>query len=167
MTSSWFRHQGALQAILHDGFWKSDHDLLIVFHSNFLSGMYDFQDNKVLLPTGYDVIVISPLGGVLHRFCWQNLKERSCFIIMVRWHISRICYRFEIMRHFILAGNCPLRPILGCYCGKTPQNFTTTHFSSPKGSSLHQTASFELLCAKIGSRVGAVALLKNKKNKKN
>jgi len=43
-----------------------------------------------------------------------------------------------------------------------PPTFTTTHFSSQKGSSLHQTASFDLLCAKIGSQVWAVALLKNK-----
>jgi len=34
-TSSWFIHQGALHAIFHDGFWKSDHDFLIVIHSNF------------------------------------------------------------------------------------------------------------------------------------
>jgi len=34
-----------------------------VFHSNFLSVMHGFRDNEVLLPTGNDVIVISPLGG--------------------------------------------------------------------------------------------------------
>jgi len=33
MTSSWFLSQGAPQAILHDEFWKSDHDFLIAFHS--------------------------------------------------------------------------------------------------------------------------------------
>jgi len=49
---------------------------------------------------------------------------------------------------------------------KISPNFRITHFSSPKGSSLHQTASFELLCAKIGSRVWAVALLKNVNIKK-
>jgi len=46
-----------------------DYDFLIVFDSNFLSGMHGFPDNVVLLPTGYDIIVISPLGGVSHRFC--------------------------------------------------------------------------------------------------
>jgi len=39
-------------------------------------------------------------------------------------------------------------------------------FLIQKGSSLLRTASFELLCVKIGSRVCAVALLKNKKVKK-
>jgi len=76
MTSSWLRRQGALNAILHDGFWKSDHDLLIVFHSNFLSGMHGFRDNEVLLQGGYDVIVISPLGGTSGNFSWRILKER-------------------------------------------------------------------------------------------
>jgi len=30
-----------------------------VFHNNFVSGMHGFWDNKVLLQTGYDVIMIS------------------------------------------------------------------------------------------------------------
>jgi len=55
---------GAPQAIFHDGFWKSDHDFLIVFLSNFLSEMHSFRDNKVSLPTGYDVIMISRLGAL-------------------------------------------------------------------------------------------------------
>jgi len=59
---------GGDHAILHDGFWKIDFDFLIVFHSNFLSSMHGFRDNEFLLPTGYDVIVISPLGGVLADF---------------------------------------------------------------------------------------------------
>jgi len=131
MTSSWLCRQGALNAIFHDGLWKSDHDLLIVFHINFLSGMhgfwdikvllqgeydvivisllggasgdfYDrfwksdhdflitfysnylsgmlcFRDNEVLLQAVYDVIVISPLADVSHRFCWRNLKEQPQF----------------------------------------------------------------------------------------
>jgi len=41
---------------------------MIVIHSNFLSAMDGFRDNEVLLPTGYDVIVISPLGSVFRRF---------------------------------------------------------------------------------------------------
>jgi len=41
----------------------SDHDFLIVFHSNLLSLIHGFRDNEVLLQAGYDVMVISPLGG--------------------------------------------------------------------------------------------------------
>jgi len=67
---------GALYAILHDRFWKSDHDFLIAFHSNFSSGMHGFRDNEVLLPARYDVIVISPPGVALRSFAWRILKER-------------------------------------------------------------------------------------------
>jgi len=97
----------AFQVIFYDVFRKSDHDFLTAFLSNVLSEMHGFRDNEVYLPTGYDVNVISPLGGVPHRFCWRNLKERPSFIIMGHWHISRISYRIEVIRLFILAGNCP------------------------------------------------------------
>jgi len=68
MTTSWFLRQGALHAICLNGFWKIDHDLLIAFHCNFFSGMHGFRDNEVLLQTGYEVIVISPLGDVSGDF---------------------------------------------------------------------------------------------------
>jgi len=47
MTSSSVLRQETLHAIFHDGFWKSDHDFQIAFHSNFLSGMDGFRDNNV------------------------------------------------------------------------------------------------------------------------
>jgi len=72
----WFIRQGSLYAILHDGFWKSDHYFLIAFHSNFLSGMYGFRDNEVLLQAGYDVIVIFPPRRALRYITWRNLKEQ-------------------------------------------------------------------------------------------
>jgi len=77
MTSSSVLRQGALHAIFHDGFWKSDHEFLIAFHSNFLSGLYGFRDNEVLLQAGYDVIAISPPGGAPRDFLWRILKERK------------------------------------------------------------------------------------------
>jgi len=54
---------GSASANFHDGFWKSNHDFLIVFHTNFSSRMHGFQDNEVSLQAGYDVIVIFTLGG--------------------------------------------------------------------------------------------------------
>jgi len=75
MTSSWFRRQPSHHAIFHDGFWKSDNDFLIVFHSNFLSGMHGLRDNEVLLQAGYDVIVISPPGALqafFHDGFWKS-----------------------------------------------------------------------------------------------
>jgi len=56
MTSLLFIRQG------------SDHDFLIVLHSKFLSEMRDLRDNEVLLQAGYDVIVISSLGGTSSDF---------------------------------------------------------------------------------------------------
>jgi len=54
---------GALQAILHDIFWKICHDFLIAFYSNVLSGMHGFRDNEVYLVTDLAVIVSPPPGG--------------------------------------------------------------------------------------------------------
>jgi len=59
---------GALPALFHEEFRKSDHDFLIALHTNFLSGMHGFRDNEVLLQTGYDVIVIPPPGGASRDF---------------------------------------------------------------------------------------------------
>jgi len=123
MTSSSVLRQGALHAIFQYGFWKSDHDFLIGFQSTFLSRTHGFWDNEVLLPTGFDVIVISPLGGVLHRFCWRIRNNDPSFIIMVYWHISRISYHFEVVRHFIMPCNCPFRPNLGLSFGLNTPKF--------------------------------------------
>jgi len=79
MTSSSVLRQGALHAIFHDGFWKSDHDLPIAFHSKLLSGMHGFRDNEVLLQAEYDVIMISPPGSAPRDFSWRILKERPWF----------------------------------------------------------------------------------------
>jgi len=170
MTSSSVLRQRTLHTLFHDGFWKSDHDFqlmihsnfladvivisslggdagrcrrffMIAFHSNFLYAMHGFRDNEVLLPTGNDVIVISPPGGVSHRFCLRNLNNRPQFP-----NHSSLLY---------VAYLLPFRS----YSTLHPRSITTTLFSSSTGSSLHQTASFELLCAKIGSRVWAVALV--------
>jgi len=113
--TSWFLRQGALQAIFHDDLWKSDHDFLIVIHSNALSAMHGFWDSEVLLPTGYDVIVISLLGVSHAGFVDRIWKSDPCFIIMVHWHISRISYCFEVIQHFILDCNCKFWSILGVF----------------------------------------------------
>jgi len=81
MTSSWFLRKGSLQANFHDWFWKSDHYFLIAFLSNFLSGMHSFRDNRVSLPTGYDVIMISPLGSASGNFYDGFWKSNHDFLI--------------------------------------------------------------------------------------
>jgi len=130
-------------------FWKSEHDFLIVILSYFLSWMHGFRDKEVLLPTG-NVIVISPLGGISHRFCWRNLKKRPQFnnhasLTYFAYTVSEL---FDILFWLVIAHS---GPFYGCFGDNSPSNFTNTYLSSRKRFSLHQTASFELLCAKIGS----------------
>jgi len=54
----------------------SDRDFLIVIHSNFLATMYGFLNNKVVSPTGYDVIV-SPPPGSLQAIFFMTDAERA------------------------------------------------------------------------------------------
>jgi len=97
-TSSWFPCLGALHAILHDGFWKSDHDFMIAFHSNFLSAMHGFRDNVVLFQAGYDVIVISLPVGASRYFTWRILKEQPDFLIAFFSNVYLGCMPSRITR---------------------------------------------------------------------
>jgi len=75
LTSSWFLPQGALHAILQNGFWKSDHDFLIAFHSNFLSVMHGFQDNEVYCQpdmTSSSVLRQGALHAHFHDGFWKS-----------------------------------------------------------------------------------------------
>jgi len=130
--------------------------------------MHGFRVNEVLLLTGNDVIVIYLLEGVSHRFCWRYLKERPRFHSHGLLTYLAYLLPFRSYSLFVFGLQLPIPTNFRgvCFKAKTLLNFRITHFSSPKGSSLHQTASFELMCAKIGSRLWAVALLKNLKTKK-
>jgi len=112
MTSSSFLLQGTLYAILHDGFWKSDHDFLIAFHSNFLCGMHGFRDNEVLLQAEYDVLVIPPPRVDLRYFTWQILKERPRLYIHVQLTLFVYLERFRSYSTFFIWLGFP-------YCGRT------------------------------------------------
>jgi len=90
MTSSWFFRLGALHAILHDGFWKSDYDFLIAFRSNFLSAMHGFKDIEVFLPTGYDVIVSTPPGGAARTFHFHYGFWKSDHDFLIALHSNFI-----------------------------------------------------------------------------
>jgi len=84
-TSSWFviSTPGGASGNFHDGFWKCDYDFLIAFYSNFLSGMHGFRYNKVLLPAGYDVIVISQPGGASATFYDGFWMSDHYFLIVI------------------------------------------------------------------------------------
>jgi len=58
---------------------------------------------------------------------WKS--DHSFFIIMLHLHFSHISHRFGVIRHFILAGNCPLRPVLVVFLGwNTPKFLSYTFF---------------------------------------
>jgi len=163
MTLSSVLRQGALHALFHDGFWKSDHDFLIAFHSNFLSWIHGFRDNEVLWPTGYEFIVISLLGAFHTSVVDGIWKSDPGFIIMVYWHISRrLSYRFEVIRHFVSAGNCSIRPILGFCLGYNTSKFHNYTFLIPKRVFLTSDRIFWASVRK--NRFTSVALLNNKKS---
>jgi len=77
MTSSSALRLGALHADFQDGFWKSDHDFLIAFHSNFLSAMHGFRDKVVLFQAGCDDIVISPPGGATRHILITDYEKAT------------------------------------------------------------------------------------------
>jgi len=92
---------GGASGFFYDGFWKSDHDFLIVFHSNILSGMHGFRDNEVLLLTGYDVIVVSRLGfvfrliaAIIDPYMFRHVPEP--------W--KRECSRWNVAADYITSG---------------------------------------------------------------
>jgi len=61
----------------------------------------------------------------------------------------------EVIRHFLFAWDFPTgSEILGVFGENDPQNVKISKNTCLKGISLSQSASFELLCVKIGTRVG-------------
>jgi len=125
---------------------------MIVIHSNFMSALHGFQDNEVLLPTGYDLIVSPPPVGAARTFSWKILKERPWLpdIVSRIWRHRdfsargsfRLCYR-RILKE---------RPWL-------PDSVQSTCW---EGTSLRQTASFEQLCVKLSLSVWPVPVRKKK-----
>jgi len=108
MTSSSVLCLGALHAHFQVGFWKSDHNFLIAFHSNFLSGMHGFRDNVVLFLAGCDVIVISPPGGAAGSLLIADSERTTddpTFILVLHCNYTSIVHRFWFNELFMFAGN--------------------------------------------------------------
>jgi len=95
MPSSWFGRQGALHAIFHDEFWKSDHNFLIMFHSNFFSGMHGFWDNKVIMQARYDVIMISSPRGASNYYSFAFWKSEHDFLIVIQSNFLFVMHGFR------------------------------------------------------------------------
>ena len=66
--------KGALQVNSKRGFWKGDHDFILVFYGDQTPIMHRFRYNQVLLFAGNDVIVLSPREGAADKFQMWILK---------------------------------------------------------------------------------------------
>jgi len=81
-----------LYVLFLGGLWKSDYDFLIVINSNFLFAMHGFRDNEVLLPTGYDVIVVLLQGALyaLHDGFWKSDHDFLIFFEKTRFYCKPV-----------------------------------------------------------------------------
>ena len=151
---------GALHTVSNDGCWKSDHGFLLAFNSNFISIMQRFRKNDVFLLTGNYVMVIFQLGGAVHNFRWWILK---------RWHQVYLHALLTYFAYLQLLTSYPTFSFwLGfLYCRRNlwgfswkmiPRSQNSKKNAFLEGTSLCQTAFFELSCMKISSRVWAVCV---------
>jgi len=86
---------------------------------------------------------------------------------VVNWHVLSILNGFEVIRHFWFAWDFPTGgEILGVLGENNPQKVKISKNTCLEGTSLRQSASFELSCVQIGSRVWAVRVSKELKTKK-
>jgi len=138
MTSSWYLRQGAARTFSR---WlilcTSDQDFLKRFLSKFFLGFIVSEITWFYCKP--DMTSSSVLRHALFPdWFW---KSDPSFIIMVNRHISRVSHRFEVKRHFMLAGNCPFRPIVLVFKVKSPQ-ILQLHISYCKKSLLYTRPRF-------------------------
>jgi len=127
--------------------------------------MYGFWDSEVLLQAGYDVIVISSLGAfhtsLVDKIWWATrFHDHGSFTYFAYLLPFRSYSKFYLWLAIAYSDH-----FWGCF--KRSPKFQNYTFLIPKRVFLTLDRVFELLCAKIGSRVWAVALLKNKQKTKN
>jgi len=91
MTPSSVLLQGALHALFMTDSERAT-ITMIMFHSNFLSGM---RDNEVLFPTGYDVIVSLPPGDAARTFLDGFWKSDHDFLIALYSIFSAVMHGFQ------------------------------------------------------------------------
>jgi len=121
MTSSWFIRQGALNAIFFDGFWKSDHEFLIAFHSNFIFGMHGFRDNEVYCKLDITSPWFLRYGAFQAIFHYGFWKSDHDFLSVVNGNFCPNSNGFEVYSTFSLCVGFPFRQwTIGDFGGKWP-----------------------------------------------
>ena len=112
-------------------------------------------------------MVISPLGGVVYSFYWRILKGWPQVCIHALLKSFAYLQPFSSYSTFSVWLGFPYcQRNCGVFEENDPQKVKISKNTCLEGTSLRQTASFELSCVKIGSRVRPVHVAKNKKTKK-
>jgi len=118
------RFKGSLHTILHNGFWKSEHDFLIAIPINFIFAMHGFRDNDVLMQAEYNVIVISPPGGATRNFLMAD-SERATLSFHVQLTLFVYLERFRRYSIFCIWLGFPYilgDELVGFFGQNNPQN---------------------------------------------
>jgi len=128
MTASSVLRQRALQGIFYDGFWKSDHDLLIAFHSNFLSVMHVSEITwfycKPDMTSSWFLRQVALHAIFLNEF-WKSAHD---FLIVVNGFPN--LNGLEVIRHFLFARDFPTgSEILGVFGENDPRKWKYHRFT--------------------------------------
>jgi len=95
MTSSWFGRRKALHAIFYDGFWKSDHNFLIAFHSNFYLGCMVSEIARFNCKPGMTSSWFLRLGAlqmIIQDEFWKNEHD---FLIVLQSNFLFVMHGFR------------------------------------------------------------------------
>jgi len=98
MTSSSVLRLGALHANFQGGFWNSDHDYLIAFHSKYLSRIHGFRDWVVFSSRLWRHRDFSVRGHCTQFFDCRFCKGDPDFILVLHRNYTSIVYRFHVCR---------------------------------------------------------------------
>ena len=116
--------------------------------------MHRIRDYDVFLQTGYDVMVIPPLGGAVHHFQWRILKgwpQVYMHALLIYFAYLQPLKSYSTFSFWLGFPDCRLN-VWG-FRGKWPQKVKISK----------TLASLELLCMEIGSRVWAVRVARKEK----
>ena len=120
----------------------------------FTSIMHRFWDNDVFLQTGNEIMVIPPLGGTVRSARWRILK--GLLQVYIHALLTYFTYLQPLMSYSTFSFWLGFPYTVGEICRVFRQNDPQKVKFPKQRTFLRQTASFELSCVEIGSRVLAV-----------
>jgi len=113
----------SLHAILHDRFWKSDHDFLIAFNSNFYLGCMVFEITRFYCKPDMTSSLFIHQGAphaILIDGFWKGDPD---FIFMFNWFFLSILNGLDVIRLFVFGWDFPTwGEMLGVFGQNDTQN---------------------------------------------